>query len=115
MPKGLGTQIIAGILGLLFVVGLVLLGRRLGQDLRTRFLAQRGENAQDQSTPNATPTPTKTPAFQALEKRKGDTLAAQSTGIKGDIDAKEIPRTGPETLLLTSLLLPTGIYLRKKF
>ena len=111
MPKGLGTQVIAGILGLLFVVGLVLLGRRLGQDLRTRFLASRGNNVEEpEILADATAAPTKTPAFQALDRIKGDTLAAQT---KGDI--KEIPKTGPESLIITTLLLPAGIYLRKKF
>lgn len=114
MPKGLGTQIVAGILGLLFVIGLVLLGRRLGQDLRERFLASRGKVQNEKISP--TPPLNKLVGLSPTPKeisQKGDILTTQTvSSTKGGL--QEIPRTGAESLLLTSFLLPAGYYLRKR-
>ncbi|NCN58367.1 hypothetical protein COW99_02390 [Candidatus Roizmanbacteria bacterium CG22_combo_CG10-13_8_21_14_all_38_20] len=116
MPKGFGTQVVAGILGLLFVVGLVLLGRRLGQDLRTRFFGETRTKQQQ-----ITPTPadiafiTPTPGVEisgtrvySLPQNKSQVVTQTKGGIQ------EIPKTGAETLLLSSLLLPAGWYIRRK-
>lgn len=113
MPKGLGTQIIAGVLGLLFVIGLVLLGRRLGQDLRTRFAQSREE-----TETTVTPSPplnelvgiSPTPSDSSDLDSSGQTLSTQTKG-----GTQEIPKTGAETLLFSSLFLPIGYYLRKSY
>ena len=116
MPKGLGTQIVAGLLGLLFVVGLVLLGRRLGQDLRSRFFGDT-RTKQQQITPTPadiafiTPTPDVVSGTRVYKLPQDRSQVVAQT--KGGIE--EIPATGAETLILSSLLLPAGLYLRRKF
>lgn len=117
MPKGFGTQIIAGVLGLLFVVGLVLLGRRIGQDLKNRYLAQ------NQSKETITPTPL---PFQeviginpTLNQKKGEIISSitsqnenATVSSKGNI--QEIPQTGSEIFLFPAIFIPLAFYLRKK-
>jgi hypothetical protein len=115
MPKGLGTQIVAGILGLLFIIGLVLLGRKIGQDLKSRFLAKEGSKIEKSITP--TPplnaligiSPTAAEKITHNSKSKGEAISTQTKG-----EVKEIPKTGSEYILLTTLLIPAGYYLRKK-
>lgn len=106
MSKGLGTQIVAGILGLLFIVGLVLLGKRLGQDLRVRFF---GDTRTKQL--QITPTPADIAFITPTPRAEISTTRVYTVG-KGGV--REIPKTGAETLLISSLLLPAGLYLRRK-
>jgi len=122
MPKGFGTQIVAGILGLLFVIGLVLLGRRLGQDLRSRFFGDT-RTKQQQITPTPAHIAFITPTPKIVDGTKVYTLPQNKEGVarttKGGIvttqnGVTEIPKTGAETLMLSSLLLPAGYYLRRK-
>lgn len=113
MPKGLGTQIIAAILGILFVIGLILLGRKIGQDLRNRFLAQRGDQTKGQITPTPSPSLNNLVVIKKDENKQktGETLST-STQTKGGVT--EIPKTGAESLIFTTLLIPAGYYLRKR-
>lgn len=116
MPKGLGTQIIAGIFGLLFVIGLVFVGRKIGEDLRKRFASQRQDKeVQAKVTPTSPPLSELVGISPSPAPKEGDIIAAVSPqdGVtKGGV--KEIPRTGAGSLFLATLLIPAGIYLRKK-
>lgn len=116
MPRGLGTQIIAGILGLLFVVGLVFVGRKIGEDLKKRFASQRQDRqVQAQVTPTSPPLSELVGISPSPIPAEGEIIAAvspQDRVTKGGV--KEIPRTGAESLLLITFLIPAGIYLRKK-
>lgn len=96
-------QIIALVLGIVFIVGFILFAQRLGQFLRDR--QQQNKVASEKISPTPTPkvvtfTVSPTPMI----------YKANST------QPKSIPSTGPETPLLLSLfgLLAGGILLRKK-
>lgn len=107
MPKGLGTQIIAGILGLLFVIALVFVGRKIGEDLKKRFAFQRkDQEIQAEITPTPLPLSELVGISPSPAQEEGDIIAA--------VSVEEIPRTGAESVLITTLLIPAGCYLRKK-
>lgn len=117
MPEGLGAQITAGILGLLFVIGLVFLGRRIGQDLKKKFLTgNQNQEQQEKISPTLSENELVAISPKITPGTKGEITSTavytKKTDSKGGVN--EIPRSGAGTILLAGLLIPAGIYLRKK-
>ncbi len=104
-------QIIALILGVIFIVGFILFAQRLGQFLRSRQQGSKVQNVQ------ITPTPTPMQGFKVATDRSTNEPTYDKPGvISGGKSPTTVPQTGPETILLPSLvtLLGAGMYLRSK-
>lgn len=102
-------QIIALVLGLVFIVGFVLFAQRLGQFLRNR------QQQAKVASGAVTPTPS-TPSKVLISPTPTLTVSGQNRQpVRTTGQPATIPQTGPELMLLGGLgsLLASGFMLRR--